>query len=148
MTGTCRCSRVEIHRSHRGKERRSPGDTSPRITVARKAVPWKMQGPQNHRQTPDRSQGSQKQKQNFLQRCVMSTALETWTDVAEKMPISAITGTPRDSSQIQPWTGTVTGVIFRHRWVFQKIHSGLEIKEAQQMFLKMSCRDDPQSSGK
>lgn len=44
----------------------------------------------------------------------MSTALEIWTDVAEKMPVSAITGTPRDSSQIQPWTGTVTGVIFRH----------------------------------
>lgn len=76
----------------------------------------------------------QKQKENFLQRCVMSTALEAQTDVAEKMAFFAIKETPRYFSQIPPPTEAMTWVTW---WVFQKTHSGLEIKETQQMFLKV-----------
>lgn len=68
-----------------------------------------MQGHQNHRQTLDRSTGGHRsKKQNFLQRCVMSTALKAQTDVAEKMALFTIKETPRYFSKIPPWAGAMT----------------------------------------
>lgn len=43
---------------------------------------------------------SQKQRQKFLQRCSICTALKAWTDLAVKIPLSAVTETPRVFSQI------------------------------------------------
>lgn len=43
---------------------------------------------------------SQKQRQNFPQRYSICTALKAWTDLAVKIPLSAVTETPRVFSQI------------------------------------------------